>query len=59
MSVEVVQWLVPRTSSANREVGGSSLTVSTNDPLGPFERCRHSAKGESFLEPMQPSGSLS
>ena len=27
-------WLAPRTSSANREVGGSSLTVSTDDPLG-------------------------
>ena len=31
MSGEVAQWLAPRT---NREVGGSSLTVSTDDPLG-------------------------
>ena len=31
---EVAQWLAPQTSSANREVGGSSLTVGTNDPLG-------------------------
>ena len=31
---EVAQWLAPQISSANREVGGSSLTVSTDDPLG-------------------------
>ena len=30
---EVAQWLAPRTSSANREVGSSNLTVSTDDPL--------------------------
>ena len=24
----------PRTCSANREVGGSNLTVSTDDPMG-------------------------
>ena len=33
-SGEVAKWLAPRTSSANREDGGSSLTVSTDDPLG-------------------------
>ena len=31
---KVAQWLAPWTSSANREVGGSSLTVSTDDPPG-------------------------
>ena len=30
---EVAQWLAPWISSANREVGGSTLTVSTDDPL--------------------------
>ena len=30
---EVAQWLAPRTSSANRKVECSSLTVSTDDPL--------------------------
>ena len=30
---EVVQWLAPRICSANREVGGSNLTVITDDPL--------------------------
>ena len=34
LSGEVAQWLAPWTSSANREVGGSSLIVSTDDPLG-------------------------
>ena len=33
-SGEVAQWLVPRICSANREVSGSNLTVSTDDPLG-------------------------
>ena len=28
------QWLAPLTSSDNREIGGSILTVSTDDPLG-------------------------
>ena len=28
------QWLAPRIYSANREVGGSNLTVSTDDRLG-------------------------
>ena len=34
-SGEVAQWLAPRISlsSANREVGGSSLTVRTDDPM--------------------------
>ena len=31
---EVAQWLAPLTCSANPEVGGSNLTVSTDDPLG-------------------------
>ena len=31
---EVAQWLAPRISSAYREVGCSSLVVSTDDPLG-------------------------
>ena len=31
--VEVAQWR-RELSSANREVGGSSLTVSTDEPLG-------------------------
>ena len=30
---EVAQWLAPRICSANLEVGGSNLTVSTDDPL--------------------------
>ena len=34
ISGEVAQWLTPRICSANREVGGSNLTVSTDDPLG-------------------------
>ena len=34
ISVEVAQWLAPRICSANREVGSSNLTVSTDDPLG-------------------------
>ena len=31
---EVAQWLASRICSANREVRGSNLTVSTDDPLG-------------------------
>ena len=34
LSGEVAQWLAPQISSANREVGGSSPTVSTDDLLG-------------------------
>ena len=34
MSRDVAQWLVLRTSSANCEVGGLSLNVSSDDPLG-------------------------
>ena len=30
----MAQWLAPRICSANGEVGGSNLTVSTDDPLG-------------------------
>ena len=33
-SGEVAQWLAPQICSVNREVGGSNLTVSTDDPLG-------------------------
>ena len=33
ISGEVAQWQPPQISSANREVGGSNLTVSTDDPL--------------------------
>ena len=29
----VAQWLAPQISYANREVGGSNLIVSTDDPL--------------------------
>ena len=32
--LKLAQLLAPRTSFSNREVGGSSLTVSTDDPLG-------------------------
>ena len=31
---EVAQWLALRICSTNREVGGSILTVSTDDTLG-------------------------
>ena len=31
---DVAQWLAPQICSANREVGSSNLTVSTDDPLG-------------------------
>ena len=34
LSGEVAQWLAPRICSANREVGSSNLTASTDDPLG-------------------------
>ena len=34
ISGEVAQWLALRICSANRYVGGSNLTVSTDDPLG-------------------------
>ena len=33
-NLPVAQWLPPRICSDNREVGGSNLTVSTDDPLG-------------------------
>ena len=33
-SGEVAHWLAPWICSANREVGSSNLTASTDDPLG-------------------------
>ena len=49
---EAAQWLAPRICYANREVCGSNLTVSTDDPvIHCGERRWRSAKGASLCSP--------